>query len=469
MASSMLAVPHQQSAVRTLPYSEESERAVLAGVLLSPHLLALVAGRLTAEDFYLERHQVLYRAMLELGEQRVDIDLRTLQALLEQQDTFESLGGLAYLAGLDSDLPDLARVETYVELVKERSVRRRLIEVCEETTRDCYDGGLDAQEALARAEKSVLGLSEEAMQRDFTPLSEIFQLTVADLEERADQRGLIGLPSGFYDWDQMTQGLVDGNLIIIAGRPGMGKTSFAVNVAQHVGIRADSSVAIFSLEMGKEELAMRILASEADLPFGNLRAGRLSAGQWEKLYGVIRQIEKAPIHIDDSPNPSLLEIGSKARRLKAEHGLDLLILDYLQLMQAGGRYENRNLEIAAISRGLKQLAKELSIPILALSQLSRGPERRAGDHRPQLADLRESGSIEQDADMVCFVYRDELYNKEDPDNKGLAELIISKHRNGQTGTVHLIFIGETTSFRNFDRHHSGDVGGGSSGGDPQGY
>ncbi|MCG8460980.1 MAG: replicative DNA helicase, partial [Holophagales bacterium] len=282
-----------------------------------------------------------------------------------------------------------------------------------------------------------------------TVLQEVFEATIASLEERAD--GMIGLPTGFYDWDRITQGLVAGNLIIVAGRPGMGKTSFAINVAQHVAIRERKAVGIFSLEMGDQELAMRILASEANLPFGLLRAGQLSQNQWGGLYERVRTIEKAPLYIDDSPNPSLAEIASKSRRLKAEHDLALLIVDYLQLMQAGGRFESRQLEIAYISRGLKQLAKELEIPVVALSQLSRQTERRAGDHRPQLADLRESGSIEQDADMVCFVYRDEMYNKDDPEVKGLAELIVSKHRNGQTGTVNLVFQGETTSFRNFSR------------------
>lgn len=435
-----------------LPHSEESERAVLAATLLSPHVIPTVSGRLVPEDFYLERHQLIYQAMLELQEGEMEIDLRTLQARLELKGSFELVGGVAYLAGLDLDLPDLGRIATYVEIVKERSVRRRLVMACSEITSGCLDGGLDAAGGLAEAEKLIFGLSGEATQRGFSPLSEIYEATVATLEERAG--GILGLPTGFYDWDRMTQGLVKGNLIIVAGRPGMGKTSFAVNVAQHVAIREGRSVGIFSLEMGDQELAQRIMASEADLPFGSLRAGRLSKGQWTQLYDTIRRTNTAPIYIDDSPNPTLLEITSKARRVQAEKGLDLVIIDYLQLMTAGGRYESRQLEISAISRGLKQLAKELEIPVIALSQLSRQPERRAGDHRPQLADLRESGSIEQDADMVCFIYRDELYNKDDPDNKGMAELIISKHRNGETGKVDLVFFGENTTFRNLDRHHS---------------
>ena len=436
---------------RPLPHSEESERAVLAAVLLSPHVLSTVSGRLVGEDFYVERHKILYETMLQLLEREQEIDLRTLQARLEQRGVFDQVGGMAYLAGLDLDLPDIGRVETYVELVKERSLRRRLIRGCTVVAQSCMDGGLEAGDALGEAEKLVFGLGEEAVHRGFTPIAEVYEATVAALEERAG--GMIGLQTGFYDWDKMTQGLVPGNLIIIAGRPGMGKTSFALNVAQHVAIREESTVGIFSLEMSEQELALRILASEADLPFSNLRAGRLSEKQWNHLYDTIRKTTEAPFYIDDSPNPSLLEISSKARRLKAEKNLSLLIVDYMQLMQAGGRYESRQLEIAAISRGLKQLAKEVNIPVVALSQLSRQPERRAGDHRPQLADLRESGSIEQDADMVCFIYRDELYNKDDPDVKGLAELIISKHRNGATGTVELLFLGETTSFKNLDTTH----------------
>ena len=434
-----------------LPHSEESERAVLAAALLSPPVLPVVSGRLQPEDFYLERHQLIYQAMLELQEGGSEIDLRTLQARLELKGAFEPVGGFAYLAGLDLDLPDLGRVETYVEIVKERSVRRRLVLACGELTSGCLEGGLDAPAALARAEELIFGLGEEATSRGFSALAKVYEETIPVLEERTGE--LLGLPTGFFDWDRMSQGLVKGNLIIVAGRPGMGKTSFALNVAQHVAIRERQPVGIFSLEMGEQELVLRIISSESDLPFKNLRTGQISQKQWSRLYDTIRQTTDAPLFIDDSPNPSLLEISSKARRLKAEKGLELLIIDYMQLMQAGGRYESRQLEISAISRGLKQLAKEVEIPVMALSQLSRQPERRAGDHRPQLADLRESGSIEQDADMVCFVYRDEMYNKDDPDNKGLAELIVAKHRNGETGKVHLVFLGENTSFRNLDRHH----------------
>jgi replicative DNA helicase len=440
------AIPQQKA----LPHSEESERAVLGGVLLDPAILPTISGRLRAEDFYSERHQILYQAMLDLQDEQVEIDLRTLQARLEQRGQLEKIGGLAYLTGLDLDLPDIGRIDNYVEIVKERSVRRRLIHMSGQIIRDCLDGGVEAREALARAEQTVLGLGEEAVQRGFAQLSHVLHVTLEELEERPGTM-LTGVPTGFIDFDRISQGLNKGNLIIIAGRPGMGKTSFALNMAQHVSIREKKTVGIFSLEMSQQELALRVLCSEADISFSRLRSNRVSQKEWTRIIQTVRSIGDSPLFIDDSPNPTLLEVASKSRRLKAERGLAVVVLDYLQLMQAGGRYENRNLEIAAISRGLKQLAKELEVPVIALSQLSRQPERRGSDHRPQLADLRESGSIEQDADMVAFIYRDEVYNPTD-ENKGLAELIISKHRNGETGTVELVFLGETTSFRNLDRH-----------------
>jgi replicative DNA helicase len=436
---------------KTLPHSEESERAVLAAILIDPtRHLPTTAGRLRAEDFYLERHQRLFEAMLELQENKVEIDLRTLQARLEQKKLLQEVGGLAYVATLEVDLPDLGRVEHYVEIVKERSLRRRLIAASAEIYRNCQDGGLEAKHALDRAEQAILELGEEAIPRGFVALGDAIKGTVFDLEERPDQI-LTGIPSGYDDWDAITHGLNPGNLIIIAGRPGMGKSSFAINVAQHVAER-QGKVGVFSLEMSVSELAMRILASESEVP---LRKRRPSDRDWERIHRAARRIAEAGIYIDDSASPTLLEVASKARRLKLEKGLDLLVIDYLQLMQAGGRYDNRNLEIGAITRGLKALAKELAIPVVALSQLSRQPERRGSDHRPQLADLRESGAIEQDADLVAFIYRDEIYNPENEDSQGLAELIVAKNRNGQTGTVELAFFGETTTFRSLSRRGPG--------------
>jgi len=435
---------------QTLPHSEESERAVLAGILLDPSQAQIISGSLIPEDFHSEVHRILYRSMLRLMALETTIDLRTLQAQLEQEGRLESVGGLAYLAALDLDLPDLGRLDSYVEIVKERSIRRRLIHACSDITRSCLDGGLRAQEALSRAEQTILGLGEESIQRGFRSLSLVVQETMAVLEDRPE-KGMIGIPSGFVDLDAKTRGLNPGNLVIIAGRPGMGKTSLALNIAQYVAVHEAKGVGVFSLEMSDSELALRLLSAEADIPFGKIRSAHLSNREWGKLVKSVRAISSAPIFIDDSPNPTLLEIASKARRLRAEEKLDILIVDYLQLMQAGGRYENRNLEIAAITRGLKQLAKELEIPVIALSQLSRQTERRGGDHRPQLSDLRESGSIEQDADIVAFIYREVIYDPE-TENPDMAELILAKHRNGETGVVPLVFFGETTRFASFARN-----------------
>ncbi len=438
----------------SLPHSEESERAVLAAILLdADRHLAATATRLKADDYYFERHRLLYEAMLALQESDSPIDLRTVQARLEQRDQFEAAGGVAYLATLEVDLPDLGRVDSYVEIIKERALRRRLIDACTTIYRTAFDGGLEAKDALGRAEQAVMELSEEAVTRTFAPFDQVVRETVERLEQRSSN-DFPGLRTGFVDFDRMTHGLQPGNLVIIAGRPGMGKTSLALNIATHVAHEEGKAAGFFSLEMNEQEIAMRVLCSTTDIPFHRLRGGRLGARDWSRLHEAVEAGRDSSLFIDDSANPSLLEVASKARRLKAQHGLALVVVDYLQLMNAGGRYENRNLEIGAITRGLKQLAKELDVPIVALSQLSRLPERRGKDHRPQLADLRESGNIEQDADIVAFVYREEMYERDDPDVQGMAQLIIAKHRNGETGSVDLVFIGDTTTFRNYDSHHT---------------
>lgn len=438
----------------SLPHSEESERAVLAAILLDAERhLAATSSRLKSEDYYFERHRLLYDAMLALQEADSPIDLRTVQARLEQRGEFESAGGVAYLATLEVDLPDLGRVDSYVEIIKERALRRRLIDACTKIYRTALDGGLEAQRALAEAEREVMDLSEEAVSRTFVPLDRIYRETIEQLERNAASE-FPGLRTGFVDLDRMTHGLQPGNLVIVAGRPGMGKTSLALNIAAHVAHQEGQAAGFFSLEMSEREIAMRVLCSTTDIPFHRLRGGQLSPRDWRRLHEAVSNSRDSLLFVDDSANPSLLEVASKARRLKAQSGLSLLVVDYLQLMNAGGRYENRNLEIGAITRGLKQLAKELEVPVVALSQLSRLPERRGKDHRPQLADLRESGNIEQDADIVMFVYREEVYEPEDPDLEGLADLIIAKHRNGETGSVRLVFLGDTTTFRNYDGHHT---------------
>jgi replicative DNA helicase len=432
-----------------LPHSEESERAVLAAILLAPNCLSMVSSRLAAIDFYVERHQLIYRSMLELSEAGTEIDLRTLQAQLQLKNSFEAVGGMAYLASLDLDLPDLGRVESYVELVKERSIRRQLIEAAQATIADCLIGGSEADKVLGSLEGSLLKLRDQTLARNGRMIDEAINEIVPAMEEGGGPKGL---NTGFYDLDAMVR-LLPGALVLVAGRPGMGKTSLAVNLAQGVAMRTSKVVAIFSLEMTEEELVTRILSSEAGIPFGLVRDCQMSEDQWGDFYAATRKVTASKIFIDDAPGVGLADVGARARQVKARHGLDLVIIDYLQLMKMESA-ERHDLKVGAISVGLKRLAKELEVPIVALSQLSRQTEHRAGDHRPRLSDLRDSGSLEQDADIVLFVYRDEIYNKDAPEAKGMAELIVAKQRNGATGKVDLVFDGPTTTFKNLSRWHS---------------
>ncbi len=436
---------------RSPPWSEECERAVLGSIVLHPPALLEVADRLRPDAFYLERHRILYQTMLDLQAAGIEIDLRTLQARLEVSGKFDQIGGLAFVATLDDSLPELGRIRTYADTVIDRALRRQLADSCDQIRSLANDSEHSGAEALAASEELLFELGQSSLRTDICSLAEAYTSTIERLEQRSE--GMLGLRTGFYDWDRMTLGLVGGNLVVIAGRPGSGKTCFALNVAQHVAFRADGKVLLFSVEMDAEELTLRLLSSEAQVPFKAVRAARMSELQWERVHGHMQRTQHASLSIDATPAPTVAEIAAKARRHQRRHGLDLLVIDYLQLLE-GNNPRNRNLEISAMTRALKRLAKELRVPIMLLSQLSRQTERRTGNHRPQLADLRDSGSIEQDADMVCFIYRDELYNKDDPSNKGLAELIVSKQRNGETGTVPLVFVGEMVTFRSFDRRGS---------------
>lgn len=436
---------------KALPHSEECERAALAAILLSPDTLPIVTARLSSEDFYLERHQAIFECMLEIQERGEEIDMRTLQGRLELRGKFDLVGGLAYLAGLDLDLPDLGRIESYVEIVKERSIRRQLIQGAQRITFDAFESGEDAATVLAEAESMFSGLGDEAAPQGFSRAGDILARGIETMEEAQHSGGIVGLSTGFYDWDQMSQGLCPGDLIVVAGRPGQGKSAVSLDVARHVTIRLGEPAAVFSMEMSEQQLGQRLISAESGIPLSSVRSGNMSEEQWEEIYRYAKV--DPPLFIDESSSPTPAEIGAKCRRLKSEHGLSLVVVDYLQLMHVKG-FDNRHLEIGYITSSLKALAKDLHVPIMVLSQLSRKCEDRA-DKRPFLSDLRDSGSPEADADMVCFVYRDEVYNEHDPDVKGLAELIVRKHRSGRTGTVDLVFIGELTSFRNLDRHHAG--------------
>jgi replicative DNA helicase len=368
------------------------------------------------------------------------IDLVTLKEELSREGELESAGGAVYLTSLMDGVPRATNVPYYSQIVKEKSILRNLISSANRIIQSCFNESEDTQAVLEGAEKSIFEISERAIRPGFEPVAEIVKTSFKTVDELAERRELVtGIPTGFVEFDELTSGLQRSDLILVAARPAMGKTSFCMNIAQHSGLTGKYTVGIFSLEMSKEQLV-------------KLRSGFLSEKDWARLIQAVSNLSEARIFIDDTPALSVLEMRAKARRLKLEHGLDLLIVDYIQLMQGRSRFENRTQEISSISRALKALAKELDLPVVALSQLSRAPESRS-DHRPQLSDLRESGALEQDADVVVFIYREEEYDPT-PDNKGVAELAIGKQRNGPTGTIKLAFIKEYTRFENLEWEHS---------------
>jgi len=431
-----------------LPNSREAEAAVLAGVLLEPSLLPVVEGRLEGGDFYFEGHRLIYRALQRVRDSCIHLDLRTLQAELEQRGALERAGGLATLATLDNDLPDLGRVPSYAEIVKERALRRRLMEACAEISRDCRDGGLKAPEAFSKAGEILRRLLGSVGSRRSESIGPILETSLAEIEDRPPGAP-VGLSWGFQGLDLLTQGLRPGHLVVVGGRPGMGKTSLAAEVAAKVALDQGGAVVLFSLEMTRQEMAFKVLTARAEVPLRALLQGLMSDAHWQRIFEVAQQLEKVEFFIDDTARPRVAEVVAKARALHASTGLDLVIIDYLQLLKDGGRSGNRNLELTEISGALKELAKELQLPVLVLAQLSRAPERRQ-DHRPQLGDLRESGAIEQDADLVAFVYRQEVYEPTNPEVKGQAEVIIRKNRHGELGAVHLLFDGPLAKFRDLE-------------------
>lgn len=432
------------------PQNIEAEQSVLGAIIFDNEALPKALEVLNSDDFYKETHRRLYNAMIGLFEKNEPIDIVTLTDYLRKKDELEAVGGISYLSYLANTIPTSANIRYHAKIVREKALLRSLIQTATHITSRVYEDSFDADEMVDYAEKMIFDIADKRTKTSFASLKDVIKDTFKMIEHLYDKKEAItGVPSGFKDIDELTSGFQPGDLIIIGGRPGMGKTAFALNIAQHVAIDLKEPVAVFSLEMSKEQLAMRMLCAESMVNASSVRKGFISKQDWPKLTNAAGRLADAPIFIDDSSAITVLEVRAKARRLKMEHGgLSLVVVDYLQLMKSRGNFERREQEISEISRSLKALAKELKVPVVALSQLNRAVEQR-GEKKPTLADLRESGAIEQDADVIIFLYRDEIYNKNNPSNKGKAEIIIAKQRNGPTGTVNLTYLADSTRFVDF--------------------
>ena len=446
---------------RGLPASVEAERSILGAILLDNHSYNEAAEKLSSEDFFLDSHRRIYSRMAELIDAHRAVDIVTLAEELARRKEVEAVGGVAYLASLTEGLPRRPSIEEYVRIVKDKSLARQLIVICNTAITRAADQSDEALVVLDSAESGLLEVSERGITRGFAGIPEIIRDSFGTIDNLyAQQKEVTGLATHYTQFDKMTSGLQASDLIIIAARPSMGKTAWAINIAENAAVRDGKVVAVFSLEMSKESLLRRMLASQALVSMQKIQTGFIPRADRDKLMEALERLAEAKIFIDDTPAIALSEMRAKARRLQRQQGvLDLIVIDYLQLMTASSfgagakRYENRTQEVSAISRGLKALAKELRVPVVALSQLSRASEQRGGDKKPMLSDLRESGSIEQDADVVAFIHRDSYYNKdengeEDPDSKNKAEIIIAKQRNGPTGSVHLAYRADCTRFEN---------------------
>ncbi len=445
--------PHTTSKDPTLqklpPHSIEAEESILSAILLDNSTLLDVLEILSPDHFYRTAHQKIFAAVSELFSKSEPVDLVTLTNMLRDRNEIDEIGGAAYLARIVDTVPSAINVQHYARIVRDKSALRRLIAKANEITQHCYEDGGDLDQVLDFAEASVFEISEDKHQAAFHPISKIIESNIDALEERQGNRALVtGVPTGFTQLDHKTSGLQGSDMIILAARPSMGKTALALNIARNAAVDGNVPVAIFSLEMSKESLSERMLCAEARVDSGRLRGGFLNPEDWNRITEAASALSEAPIYIDDSPDISATSIRTKSRRLKMDKDLGLIIIDYLQLMKGRAGTERRDLEISEISRSLKLLAKELNVPVIALSQLNRKLEERS-DKRPQLSDLRESGALEQDADVVAFIYRDEVYNKDENNpNRGTAELIVAKQRNGPTGMVPLTFLGQYTRFEN---------------------
>lgn len=443
---------------RLPPQNIEAEQAVLGAIFLEPSSLTVASEILIPEDFYRASHQKIYNAMLKLNDEGKVVDLVTVTEELASAKLIEDTGGVSYLSELANSVPTAANIEYYARIVEEKSLLRRLIRTATEIASDGYSREDEVEALLSEAEKNILAVAQRKNAGAFHNIKDVLVRTYDNIEEMHNRVGEItGISTGFAELDRMTAGFQRNDLIIVGARPSVGKTAFALNIASNVAIKTGENVAIFSLEMGAEQLVMRMLCSEGNIDAQRLRTGSLTDDDWGKLTMAMGALSNSGIFIDDTPGVRISEIRSKCRRLQQEHGLGMILIDYLQLILGSGRSgENRQQEVSEISRSLKQLARELKVPVIALSQLSRGVEQRQ-DKRPMMSDIRESGSIEQDADIVAFLYRDDYYDKES-ENKNIIEIIIAKQRNGPTGTVSLAFVKEYNKFVNLETRYDSPPG-----------
>ena len=430
---------------RIPPHSIDAEQSVLGAMIVDKEAINAAVESIKPEDFYKQANAEIYEAIIILFNKNEPVDLITLSEELKRRGTLENIGGVTYLANLSSSVATTANVEYYCKIVEEKSILRRLIRSSDEIMSKAYEDSEEVNSIIETAEKNIFDITQGSQREGFSPISQVLLDSFAKIEEMAANKGaLTGLTTGLTDIDHKLSGLQKSDLVLLAARPSMGKTALGINIATNAALKANAKVAIFSLEMSKEQLVQRIISSTAHVDLQKIISGRLVEDEWVQIINSMGPLSQLGMFIDDTAGISLMEMKAKCRRLKIEKGLDLVVIDYLQLMQMEGKVESRQQEISSISRGLKALAKEMECPVIALSQLSRAPELRA-DHRPILSDLRESGAIEQDADVVLFLYRDEYYN-EDSEQKNIGELIIAKHRNGPTGTVELVWKKEFTKF-----------------------
>ncbi|MFZ5968276.1 MAG: replicative DNA helicase [Bacillota bacterium] len=433
------------------PHNLEAEQSVLGAMILDKEAIITVTEIIRGDDFYKEAHKEIFEAMVEIFKRDEPVDLVTLVEELTQRQTLEAIGGITYLTSVSNAVPTTSNAKYYAKIIEEKSILRRLIKSASEIIEKGYAAEEEINSILDMAEKNIFDISMGRAQEGFSPIKEVLMDSFNKIEELyLNKGGITGITSGFSDIDRKTSGLQRSDLILIAARPSMGKTAFSLNVAQNAAIKGGASVAIFSLEMSKEQLVQRMLSAESLIEIQKIRTGALNEDEWPRLARAMGPLAQAKVFIDDTPGITVMEMKAKCRRLKMEQGLDMIMIDYLQLMSGDGKSESRQQEISGISRALKGLAREMDCPVIALSQLSRAPELRA-DHRPILSDLRESGAIEQDADIVMFLYRDEYYHA-DSEKKNIGEVIIAKQRNGSTGTVELAWLGQFTKFANLEKY-----------------